>query len=213
VVFNPALARRGRVSGLRSLVGLRDGCRLLALALEADDRKARLTLWGGATVETATEAIVALQPLGGRAVYLSDLKPIGYKHIPYLQLSWPYETDHNVAGDQLRSGGRLFAKGLGMHSASRLTYNLDREYRRFEARLAVDDSTAGRGSVVFRLFVDDGSGMWQPKFNSPKVRGGDTPVAMSVDLTGAKRISLLVEFADRGDELDDADWLDARLIK
>ena len=34
-----------------------------------------------------------------------------------------------------------------------------------------------------------------------------------VDLTGAKRLTLRVDFADRGDELDHADWLNARLVK
>ena len=30
---------------------------------------------------------------------------------------------------------------------------------------------------------------------------------------GAARMALLVEFADRGDELDHANWLNARLVK
>jgi hypothetical protein len=36
---------------------------------------------------------------------------------------------------------------------------------------------------------------------------------VSVDLSGAKRISLIVDFADRADEWDRADWLDARLVE
>ena len=213
VIFNPSLRRPAATSRLRVLVGLTDGSRLLAASLEADAGKARLTLTDAAAISADSESIVALQPLGGRAVYLSDLKAASYKHIPFLQLAWPYELDRNVAADLLRAGGKLRLKGLGMHSASRLTYNLDREYRRLEAELAIDDATAGYGSVVFRVFIDDGSGRWQPKFTSGVVRGGAPPTHMSVDLTGAKRISLLVEFADRGDQRDDADWLDARLIK
>ena len=85
-------------------------------------------------------AITALQTLGGQAVYLSDLEPVGYKHIPFLQLAWPYQADRNVSGDLLRAGGKLFLKGLGMHSASRLTYDLDRPASRLEAALAIDDS-------------------------------------------------------------------------
>ena len=60
-----------------------------------------------------------LQPLGGRAVYLSDLKPAAYHHVPYLNLSWPYHTDRNVTDGLLRCGGRLYLKGLGVHSAAR----------------------------------------------------------------------------------------------
>ena len=39
------------------------------------------------------------------------------------------------------------------------------------------------------------------------------PVPISIDLQGAARMALLVDFADRGDECDYADWLMARLIK
>ena len=213
ILFNPSLRRPVATDRLRAMVGLSDGSRLLAVSLESGAAKAKLTLADGTSLAADGDSIVALQPLGGRAVYLSDLKPASYKHIPFLQLSWPYETDRNVAADLLRGGGKLRLKGLGMHSASRLTYNLDREYRRLDGELAIDDATAGYGSVIFRVFVDDGSGRWEPKFTSGIVRGGAMPVHMSVDLTGAKRISLLVEFADRGDQRDDADWLDARLIE
>jgi hypothetical protein len=130
-----------------------------------------------------------------------------------LRLSWPYELDRAVQGDLLRAGGKLLLKGIGMHSAARLTYDLDREYRRFDAELAIDDAAGGKGSVVFRVFVDDGDGRWRSTFTSGVIRGGAPPVPMSVELKGAKRLSLLVEFADRGDERDEADWLDARLIR
>jgi len=38
-------------------------------------------------------------------------------------------------------------------------------------------------------------------------------VPVWVDLEGVKRLDLIVDFADRADELDRADWLRARLIK
>ena len=83
-------------------------------------------------------------------VYLSDLKAAGYRHIPYLQLSWPYRTDRSVLGARLRVGGRVFLKGLGMHSPSRLTYDLLQPYRRFDAQLAIDDDAGGSfNDVVF----------------------------------------------------------------
>jgi hypothetical protein len=144
--------------------------------------------------------------------YLSDLKPSGYQYIPFLDLTWPYRTDRNVLGSQLRAGGRLALKGLGMHSAARLTYDLDKPYRAFAAAAAIDDQTAGRGSALFRVYADDGSGQWQLKYESPIVRGGAAPVPISVDLAGVKRLSLLVDFADHGDEQAHADWLNARLL-
>jgi hypothetical protein len=213
IVFNPALREKTKSPGLRCWVGFSDGSRVLATSLTMNPATAQLKLAGGESLQASSNTIVALLPLGGRAVYLSDLKAAGYRHVPYLELPWPYRRDESVTGGLLRSGGKVFLKGLGMHSASRLTYDLPRAFHRFQAEVAIDDETHGGGSVVVRVFTDDGSGKWQPKFTSPTIRGNDPPVPISIDLSGAKRISLLIDFADHGDELDHADWLNARLVK
>lgn len=212
VIFNPSLTHKSKPVGLRSLVGLADGTRLAALEFTADHDRARLKLAGGASFETASEAIVCLQPLGGQAVYLSDLKPASFKHIPFLALEWPYQNDRTVLAGQLRAGGKLFAKGIGIHSPARITYELPGTFERFESLVAVDAETNSRGSVVFRVFTDDGSGKLVERFTSPVVRGGEAPRGVSVPLAGIKRLTLLVDYADHGDELDHADWLNARLL-
>ncbi len=203
----PAEGPRGP-EPLGALIGFRDGTRLRASSLVLAEDFLRVTLPGGMTWSTAPRELVFLQPLGGQVVYLSDLKPESYRHVPFLSLNWPYHADRNVAGGMLRGGGTLYLKGIGMHSASRLSYALTEPYRRFQAELAVDDQTGGGGSVGFRVFVDG-----QVRYTSPIIRGGQPPVPVSVDITGAKRIDLVVDFADRADELDHADWLNARLVR
>ena len=98
-----------------------------------------------------------------------------------------------MTGGQLRCGGRLYLKGLGVHSAARLSYKLDRPWSRFQAEVGIDDSTAGRGSVGFRIFVDG-----KLKYASPAVRGGMPPQAVSVDLAGAKQLDLVVDYGEGG---------------
>ena len=196
-----------------ALVAFVDGSRLTANELAIDSQKARLTTTSGLELSAMPDEISALMPHSEKVVYLSDLKPAGFSHVPFLELGWPYKLDQNVLGGTLRSGGRTYLKGIGVHSASGLTYKLDGEYARFQAELAIDDSAHERGSVIFKIFADDGSRRWQPKYTSPVIRGGMPPVPVNVDVAGAKRLSLLVEFADRGDELDHANWLQARLIK
>lgn len=208
ITFHPALTRSIPASGIRAVAGFRDGSRLMLSSLHIEaDRLEAITL-GGLVIRTSAEALVALQPLGGRVMYLSDLVPAEYRHVPFLDLSWPFRTDRNVRGGWLRAGGRLYLKGLGVHSAARLTYRLDPPCRRFEAELAIDDHTAGRGSVGFRVFVDA-----QLRYTSPPIRGGQTPIPVAVDLTGAKRLDLVVDYGEGADVLDDADWLDARLVR
>jgi hypothetical protein len=226
VVFNPALRRHVPSRGPRGWVGLADGSRLIATRLLLEGKSLTITIAGGSELSTphkpplaashqktitAAEELVFLQPLGGRVTYLSDLKPAGYRHVPFLDLPWPWRADRNVAGGRLRAAGRLYLKGIGVHSAARLTYTLDGPYRRFEAELAVDDSTAGGGSVRFRVHVDG-----RQKYTSEIIRGGGKPVPVRVDLAAlasGSRIDLFVDYADRADQLDRADWLDARLVK
>jgi hypothetical protein len=195
------------------VVGLRDGSLLYADAIRADDANLDIALPGGIELKGGTrDDVVALESLGGRFAFLSDLEPADYRHVPYLNIDWPYQRDRNVLGDPLTVGGKMYLKGIAMHSAGRLTYKLDAPYRRYDAAVAIDDSAGGRGSVVFGVHVLR-DGRWQEAYQSGTVRGGDEPQFISVDLRGANALTLTVDFADRGDELDHADWLDARLVK
>ena len=207
IIFNPALRQPPAQQAFRAWVGLSDGSRLLTGKLIVGGDAMEIASLGQ-TCSAPAKEIVALQPLGGNAAYLSDLKPIEYRHTPYLNLPWPYHNDRNVSGGLLRVGGRLYLKGLGVHSAARLSYDLDKHYRLFQADLGIDDSTGGRGSVVFRVVVDG-----KQRYMSGNVRGGAAPVPVSIDVADAKRLDLIVDYGERGDEQDHANLLDARLIK
>ena len=153
-----------------------------------------------------------MQSLGGQFEYLSDIKTVDYRSVPYLSLEWPLARDRNVLRGPLLVGNKRYLKGLDMHSAGRLTFKFERAYRRFDAEIAIDDAAKGRGSVVFGVYVQRDSG-WTEVFKSNTIRGGEVPQPVSVDLSGASGLTLTVDYADRGDELDYADWLDARLVR
>jgi hypothetical protein len=221
ILFNPALRTRTPhapreeekpLTTLTYLTAFTDGSRLLATRLSIDANSLKLTA-AGQSFAAPRSSLVFLQPMSGRAVYLSDLKPAEYSQTPFLTLAWPYQPDRNVTGGLLRSANNLYLKGLGAHSAARLVYDVSpralghRPATHFAAIAAIDDSTAGQGSAVFRVLVDG-----QERFTSPVIRGGDAPVPVSVDLRDAKRLELLVDYADRADVLDHANWLDARLV-
>jgi hypothetical protein len=208
VVFNPALRRPPAARAGAAWIGLNDGTRLLAAAVEVRGDALALTTVAGAKWKAKAEDLVFLMPQSGRAVFLSDIRPDEYRFLPYLDMKWPYRADRNVTDGQFRCGGRLYMKGLGVHSAARLSYKLDRPWTRFQTEIGIDDSTAGRGSAGFRVFVDG-----KLKYASPAVRGGAPPRAVSVDLAGAKQLDLVVDYGEAGDVLDHADWLNARLVR
>ncbi len=194
-------------------VGTRDGSLVYANTIRVGEKDVEVELANGTKLKgSAVADVVALQSLGGRVVYLSDLEGADYRGVPYLSVQWPFMRDRNVLGEPIDVRGKRYSKGIGMHSAARLTYRLDRDFRRFDSAVAIDDSAKGRGSVTFGVYVLR-DGKWGESYKSGIVRGGEEPQAVSVDLRGAKGLTLTVDFADRGDELDHAVWLDARLVR
>ncbi|MFV1967937.1 MAG: NPCBM/NEW2 domain-containing protein [Pirellulaceae bacterium] len=217
VALAPADEKRatGR-PGSRVYMGFRNGACLLVDRVSQTDHRMGLSLSPEMTLVAdltrIQPQIVMLQPAGPEVRYLSDGDPIDRAEVPFLDQSWPYGRDRNVFGGRLKTGGRIYLKGLGMHSTSRLVYDLRGGHRTFAAEIALDDLARGRGSVTFRVFVER-DGKWASAFESPVVRGGDAPLPVRVDIRGASRIALVVDYADYGDVLDCADWLHARLIK
>ena len=207
LTFDPSLRGKPIATKRRVLVGFADGSTIAANSISNVDGRTEITILNGSRLAALEAEPVFLQPLVGQVEYISDLRSATYRHIPYLGVPWEYRLDANVDGTRLRAGGKLYLKGVGMHSAARLTWQIDKPYRRFEADLAIDDQTEGRGSVVFRVF--SGS---REIYKSLVVRGGEKPLPISVDIRNARQLSVVVDYADRADVLDHADWLNARLV-
>jgi hypothetical protein len=193
-----------------SSIGVKSGVVTIALA-GGGELHAKLA--GREDIENAFwDAVTYIEPVGPRVQWLSDAESIGYKPIPFLSVLRPFGKDQSVLNSRLRAAGAVFRKGLGMPSASRLAYDVA-GFRKFQAELAIDKTAGLKGSVVFKVLLEGASGQWQTAYESPVLRGGDSPVAVSIDLKDASRMALLVDFADRGDECDYADWLQARLVR
>ena len=210
VVFNSSLTNVERLAGEGALVTLTDGShfRVRGLKLAPLERLECQSL-SGTSFAIPTLAIVSLRFLGGCATYLSDLEPSRYRFTPYLNLDWPLERDRNVRGGPLQLRGTFYPKGLGTHSRSEVTYRLDGQYRRFQSTIGIDDDTAGKGSVRYEVVVDG-----KPAYRSDELTGSSEPVTLErIDLTGAKTLTLRVDFGDLADIQDHANWCDALLVR
>ena len=74
--------------------------------------------------------------------------------------------------------------------------------------MGIDGSTEGRGSVIFRIYVDD-----KPRADSGVINGFSKPQTLLVDkLDGARRMVLSVMDAGDGNRHDLADWVDGKLF-
>jgi len=204
-----------------AFVAFRDGSCLQAIC--AERREGEVTLVLGDEIALTADArrvfdeITLVQPLHPDVVYLSALEPLSYRHIPFLDVSWPLGRDQSVAGGLLRRDGRVYRRGLSMHSTSRVVYELAGAYQAFAAELALDARSGRQGSVVYRVFLESPAegqeAAWRLAYESPIVRGDSEPILMTADVRRARRMALVVDLADQGDTLDHANWLNARLTR
>ena len=117
------------------------------------------------------------------------------------------QAGKSVDLNPMTMSGVVYPHGLGTHAMSRLVVSLKGGAVRFDAVAGVDDEKkTGPASVQFEVFVDGNK-----KLQTPTLHGGDAPVPISVDLTGAKKMTLVVTDGDDGIDSDHADWAGALL--
>jgi hypothetical protein len=204
----PSPPERGDAAGIQASVETLDGERVTGEWLSLSATDIRLKPAWGAEIVLPVERATRLSVLNGRLTFLSDLHPAEVQETPYFDEPRPFQVDHSQGGRALRLGGRIFSRGLGVHSRSLLTYALAGSFKTFAATIGVDSEVGNGGSVIFRVMGDE-----RPLFESPVIRGGDPPVLVSVDVSGVLLLRLEVDYADHGDLADHADWAEARLLK
>jgi len=201
----------------RVTVDLPDGGRLTGRLVSMGSEGVRLE-HGGREVLLPPGIVRELARADGSFVFLSqvpvaDPGPVTlFGGTDELGMVYPHRLDRNCMNGPLRSGGRSWSRGIGVHAPSRLAWRLDGAWSELRALVAVDDSVLRgehRGSVVFRVAVD-GEARWE----SPVLVGGDPPLALpAIDLTGADELVLEVDPAGEAFVCDRANWLRAILVR
>jgi alpha-galactosidase len=79
----------------------------------------------------------------------------------------------------------------------------------FDAQVGIDNNSDTAGTKGSSEFIVEADG--KQLFKSPVLRGGGEPVPVSVDLAGAKTLTLKVTDGGNGPGWDQADWADATL--
>jgi len=211
IAFNSELLRPVQAKGVHGRLVLKNGARLTLASGVSDDRTfTGKTVYGG-QVSVSLNQVVTLDWLGGCVTYLSDLKPEKYQFRSYLGgIDWPYINDGSTAETEIRLGGRVFDKGLGMHTSSRLSYAIDKNISSFEALVGMDDSVGKEGSARIQVLLD---GKPQDLGWDGKLDGPTGPHFIQVATKGAKELALVTDFGDFGDVQGCVDWAEARLIR
>jgi hypothetical protein len=162
-------------------------------------------------VKTISAALVRRVTFASdRVAFLSALEPAKVEEVPLLgtQAPFPWKRDLAAGGGPLALAGKVYRKGLGVHSRSLLEYDIGGAYRSFAAMIGLDDAAGPRGAVVFRV-LGDGKEIYRKE----KARG-EAPERVLLPLNGVQRLRLEVDFgADGVDFCDHADWADARITR
>jgi hypothetical protein len=198
----------------RLTVTMTEGSVFSARLVRADTCSVEVTTSTSLTTPLAISDIAEIRVNSERVVYLSDLSPVrevtegllhdaGNKDSP-----WPVRWDSSVSGGPLEIGGQTFAKGIGVHSRTELTFSIGDNYEKFVATIGLDDSIRPRGSVVFRV-LGDGNVL----YDSGVLTGKDEPRAIIVDVSKVDTLTLGVDYGPDLDLCDHADWGAARLLK
>lgn len=161
-----------------------------------------------ARVKVPVAQVAEILTRNGKLTYLSDLDPSTVEETPYFDRKISWRRDRGFGGDPARVKGRQIAHCVAMHSRSVLTYELDGQYDRFKCTLAFDDSAGTRGRVACRLLVDG-----NPVFVQKDFRSTQDALQLDVPLSGARQLTLEVDFGGDEDTGDRILWADPRLFR
>jgi hypothetical protein len=149
-------------------------------------------------------------------VYLSDLEPELAKWTPYFGATSELTTrkgffapkqDRSLQPETLRLDEKEYSKGLSIHSRTKLVYRLPGRFRRFKAMIGIDDRVRPQGNVDLTILGDD-----RPLLQAT-VTGTDPPREVDLDLSGVRRLIVLVDFGEHADVADHLDLCEARVVK
>jgi hypothetical protein len=154
--------------------------------------------------------VLSIEHINGPVSWLSDRTPITSEQAAFASdLSYPAQMDRNVFGGPLRFEAETFAKGIGVHANSKLTFALDGSYRIFRTRYAIDTSgDCGKADVSVRILLDG-----KLMHVQEHVKAYQMSPVVNVDLANSKTLTLEVTAGAATDTQDRLDWLEAALVR
>jgi hypothetical protein len=162
-------------------------------------------------------SLIAVTMRNGRYMYLSDMEfaeppkerpyylPSDFKYEDYL---FKVRRDQSQSGGAISIGGKIYAKGLGVHSMSTLTFDLNRGYKRFLTDVGLDDSAGDLGSVEFKVYADG-----KLVYESGVLRRTAGVKSIDIDVLNVSKLVLEVTHGGDDDQLDRANWANAKIVR
>ncbi len=192
------------------------GSRWNAKSLSLGQETIEVTSPAGVKIDLPLQRLAKLDFSSGNTVWLSDLEPEFVQRRPYVASRLPQPSleqlfqprrDLGMTGRPLSLDGVTYAKGLALTSRTEMVFRLTDDYRYFHAVAGIDDSVRDGGNLDLVISGDD------KVLLTRTVTGREKSFPVDLDITGVKRLKILVDFGREMDIADHLDLCDARLTK
>jgi len=176
----------------------------------------RATIPAGTTLELPADQVVEVDFSEGKVTYLGELPWRLIEWTPYFGLReelparkafFAPRFDRSAAGAPLMHDGQQCARGVTLRSRSEIEFDLPEGYQRFKAGVGIDDAFRPHGNARVVVRGDD-------RVLAETHPAGTRPAEwIDVDITGVRRLSILVDFGEDMDLGDQVNCCEARIVK
>lgn len=192
------------------------GSSLSISSLVPAEGNAQITLTSGAKLTLPDSALAGLDLSSGRAVSLASLKAESVTVTPFFGMENAPESllkfnapqlNRAFGGGKIQLGGKEYATGLELCSRTQIVFRLPSSFQTFRATVGIDDSVRPGGSSEVTILADE------KVLFKDVLTGKDAPKPLNLDLSGARRLTILVDFGENGNFGDYVGFGDAALEK
>ncbi len=175
---------------------------------------------GGVAIELPLAVVAKVDFSIGNVTMLADLEPdsgdgdlavslqpaaMSYKFGSVFKL----RTSPPLGADAFRIAGVPYDGGLSLHSPLTLVYRVPAGFRWLRATAGVDDSVVAPGRFEL-IILGDGKELLRKPFDGQSPRA---TVPIDLDVSGVRRVSIVLDPADGQDFGDQLNLIDARFTK
>ena len=202
-----------------------------SLQMAGKDRL-QLALLCGDKISLALSEISELDFMAGKVLYLDKVEPLASEWSPLVESGslldslgklMSYRTNESLSGEALQlfsedgfssskqsfaQQQKLYSRGLGIRSGTKLVYEVPLEFTRLSAICGIDPARRPLGHVVLRISGDG------RELVTKTISGKDkAPTVIDVDISGVSKLLLHVDFGDQSDIADHLNICNLRLVK
>lgn len=196
------------VHGFR--VRLDDGSSIVGSDVKLNGDALMLTLGKETRRKLPQAHVSAIEQLNGPVSWLSSRTPSEAVYLPFIgpqQQPAAYMDRSWLGQGPIEFKARHFARGIGVHAYSRLSWTLDGNFAAFRTRYAIDGDDAPDADVTVRILLDD-----KPVYEQQHVRAGVLSPVTFRDLGSAKKLTLEVDGTTAYAQ-DRLNWIEPALLK